>query len=259
MSARPSQAIVLRQWDFSETSQTVALFTRDAGMLRGLAKGSRREKAPFSGGFEVLTRGEILFLTKAKSDLATLTEWDLQEVFWGARRHYRAHLASLYLADLVYHTVAEDDPHPSLFDRFGADLRALEDPASIDRTVLGAQWTLLDEIGSAPNTHPGGMGRVRSVGFDPEGGRFVEDPGPDGPLRIWRVRGETLALLETLRGTGRAPQDTPNERLRRASTLLAAFLAHTMGRDLPTRGAFFGGEPLPSTVQNGSTRRAGTR
>jgi recombinational DNA repair protein (RecF pathway) len=36
------QAIVVRLWDFSETSQTVSLFLREHGMLRGLAKGSRR-------------------------------------------------------------------------------------------------------------------------------------------------------------------------------------------------------------------------
>jgi len=33
-------AVVLRVWDFSETSQTVALLTRARGSVRGLAKGS---------------------------------------------------------------------------------------------------------------------------------------------------------------------------------------------------------------------------
>ena len=245
MSAAPTQAIVLRQWDFSETSQTVALFTRTAGLVRGLAKGSRREKSAFSGGLEVLTRGELLFISKQKSDLATLTEWDLQEVFWGVRRSYRGHLAGLYLADLIYRTVAEDDPHPVLFDRVVALLRELDDPSNIERAVLTAQWLTLHETGSAPNLEDAPAESSTAVGFDPAGGRFVADPGPDGPLRIWRVRRETLDLLYTLARDESAPPNNDLQRLRRASSLLAAFLVHTLGRDLPTRAAFFEGESLP--------------
>ena len=42
-------AICIRRWDFSETSQTVSLLTREHGILRGLAKGAKREKGTFSG------------------------------------------------------------------------------------------------------------------------------------------------------------------------------------------------------------------
>ena len=54
------QAIVIRRWDFSETSQTVSLFTRDHGIVRGLAKGAKREKGDFSGGLDLLTREYLL-------------------------------------------------------------------------------------------------------------------------------------------------------------------------------------------------------
>ncbi len=255
MSVRAAQAIVLRQWDFSETSQTVALFTRDAGLVRGLAKGARRDKAGFSGGFEVLTRGELLFISKQKTDLATITEWDLQEVFWGPRRSYRAHLAGLYLADLFYRTVAEDDPHPVLFDRAVALLRELDAPEAVERVVLQAQWRVLHETGSAPNLDRTPMGEGPALGFDPEQGVFVADPGPDGPLRVWRVRRETIALLDSLRNDDTSVSALEQQPLRRASALLAAFLVHTLGRDLPTRAAFFEGEELPGNVRT----RAGGR
>ncbi|GAB4515647.1 MAG: hypothetical protein Tsb0013_20230 [Phycisphaerales bacterium] len=243
MSVHASQAIVLRQWDFSETSQTVALFTRERGLVRGLAKGARREKSRFSGGFEPLTRGELLFIDSAKSELATLTEWDLQEVFWGARRSYRAHLAGLYLTDLLARTMADNDPHPRLFDRTLVLLRALQQRGADERIVLEGQWLVLRETGSAPNlAPPEGAG---AVGFDPNLGAFVHDPGPEGPLDIWRVRRETLALLANLGATDTVPTDTPPIGVRRASALLAAFLVHSIGRDLTTRRAYFGHDPLP--------------
>ena len=79
------QAICIRHWDWSETSQTVSLFARDTGIVRGMAKGARREKAPFSGGLEVLTRGEMVAIIKPSSDLANITAWDLQETFPAAQ------------------------------------------------------------------------------------------------------------------------------------------------------------------------------
>jgi len=119
------QAIVLRHWEFSETSQTVSLFTRGRGMLRGLAKGARRERAAFSGGFEMLTRGEVGAILKPGSDLATLTEWDLQEVYWATRRSLFAHRAGLYLIDLVRHAVTDEDPHERLWNALDGSLRRI--------------------------------------------------------------------------------------------------------------------------------------
>ena len=68
MPAIRDEALCIRHWDWSETSQTVSLFTRTHGLVRGLAKGSRREKSNFSGGIELLTRGQALFILKPAAD-----------------------------------------------------------------------------------------------------------------------------------------------------------------------------------------------
>ena len=245
MGVLTTQAVVLREWDFSETSQTVALFTRTHGLVRGLAKGAKREKSRFSGGFEPLTRGELLFIDSTKSDLATLTEWDLHEVYWGARRSYRAHLGGLYICDLLSRAVADHDPHPALFDHLARLLNDLDDTRAHHRVVLEFQWTLLHETGSAPNLDAPGGSR-QAVGFDPARGGFVDDPGPEGPLDIWRVRRETLDLLRRLADDTPLTNDDDPERVRRAASLLAAFLMHALGRDLTTRAAYFDHEPIPN-------------
>ena len=86
MSTLRDEAICVRHWDFSETSQTVSLFLRDHGMLRGLAKGARRERGAFSGGFDLFTKGEIVAIVKPGRELATLTEWTLLETYPVFRR-----------------------------------------------------------------------------------------------------------------------------------------------------------------------------
>ena len=67
-------AVCVRHWDFSETSQTVSLLTREHGILRGLAKGSRRDKGDFSGGIDLLTCGEVIAIVKPSGAMATLTQ-----------------------------------------------------------------------------------------------------------------------------------------------------------------------------------------
>ena len=45
---------------------------RRHGMLRGLAKGARRERGSFSGGIALLARGEVVAVTKPDRELQTL-------------------------------------------------------------------------------------------------------------------------------------------------------------------------------------------
>lgn len=247
MSTRiTEQAIVLRHWEFSETSQTVALFARGHGMLRGLAKGARRERSAFSGGFEVLTRGEISAILKPGSDLATLTEWDLQEIYWPPRQSLFAHRAGMYLIDLVRHAITDQDPHDGLWDALDEVLRHL--PVQNDyEQILRLQWALLVETGYRPRLDADVFtGEVlpsdaETYGYSASGGGLVNDPGRTGPDHIWRVRGDTVQVLRGLETEVQGKLGTP-ESVERASRLLATALSELLSRDLPSRAALYEGE-----------------
>lgn len=237
------QAVVLRRWDFSETSQTVSLFTREHGLLRGLAKGAKRERGKFCGGFEPLTRGEIVAIVKPTSDLANLIEWDLQEVPPGPRRSLRSFHSAMFLVDLVDHAMTQADPHPGLWDELMGALRRL-DGADPEPTLLRFQWATLVETGHRPDLDLP-RGAADTLGFDPGAGRLGPDPGADAALRgVWRIRRDTIDLLREVDGWwggGAAPElrapDAP--RVRRANLFLASHLRWVIGRDLPTlEGAF---------------------
>ena len=70
MATVTDKALCIRQWDFSETSQTVSLFARDIGLFRAIAKGSRRPKSRFSGGIDLLTMGDVVAIIKPGRDLS---------------------------------------------------------------------------------------------------------------------------------------------------------------------------------------------
>jgi DNA repair protein RecO (recombination protein O) len=59
-----SLALTLRVIDFSETSQVVHLYARELGRVHAIAKGSKRKKSAFRGGFDVVTLVEILRIEK---------------------------------------------------------------------------------------------------------------------------------------------------------------------------------------------------
>ena len=238
------QAICIRVWDWSETSQTVTLFGREQGVIRGIAKGAKREKARFSGGLEALSRGEVIAIIKPSVELATLTAWDLRETFPALRRSLSSFYSGMYLADLVRHALHEHDPHPALFDRLLEALRELGDAAGDRRAVLRFQWEALVEAGYRPEVERDArsgavLPAVATYGFSPRLGGFVLDGGGGAPGPVWRVRGETLSVLRDIAAGGALEGAGPGA-IDRASRLLAAHWREVLGREVPSMSALFG-------------------
>lgn len=235
MATITDQAICIRHWDFSETSQTVSLFTREHGVLRGLAKGARREKGPFSGGIELLTRGEVVAIIKPGRDLATLASWGLSEVFSSLRRSLEAARVGFYFADLVHRMVSDHDPHMRLFEAMRGALRSLESGDERAASLVRFQWALLDETGYRPvldrDTDTGKeLQGTDPLGFSPRAGGVLAHT--DGP-GTWRVRAATVAHL---RAVEREPDSASADLVttRRAARLLAAYLREIIGTQPPT-------------------------
>lgn len=250
-------AICIRQWDWSETSQTVTLFGRSLGVVRGLAKGSKRPKSVYSGGIELLTRGHAGIILRKNSDLALITEWDLVQIYPALRQSLAAHNAGLYAADLIHQFVHDHDPHTSLFDAFVLMLSLLREGEPIWRAVVGLQWATLVESGFYPtldrNVYTGEpLGEATMFIFDPEAGGIAEDHsegrsggGGFGGGGAWKVRPTTVALLQSLAahtagevmaGTGETETES------RAARLLGSYIRHVLGHEPPTHSTLFGAE-----------------
>lgn len=237
------EAICIRHWDYSETSQTVALFSREHGVIRGLAKGAKRERGRFSGGIDLLTRGQVVAIIKPGRDLHTLTDWTLLECYWSLRRNLEAHRLGLFMADLIHRMVQDHDPHPGLYDTLLTALEGLGDSANHGRLTLAFLWSLLTETGYQPSVETDSVGSpARDEAaeqtvylFAPESGGLIRG-GDTGPR--WRVRRETVDLLRRVASGGPLPpQDTPA--VGRAGRLLAAYIRHILGHEPPTMSLVF--------------------
>ena len=150
-------AICIRALDYSETSQIVTFFTRAAGKISAIAKGSKRPKSAFDGTIEMFSFGKIVFSDSNKEKLAVLTEFEQQPGFTHLRDNLFALNCCLFGTELLSNLTNDYDPHPELFDSF---LQFLENANERRETrdegrrtlalLIVFQLTLLKEIGLMP-------------------------------------------------------------------------------------------------------------
>ncbi len=146
-------ALVLRRLDYSETSQVLAILTRNHGPQRLIAKGVKRATKKGGGhAIDLLELGEVVFSLRPDKDgtLAVLTEWHQQETFPHLRLDLPRCYAAQYAADVTAQLTEAHDPHPGLFDGLSALLLALADQTP-PLALVQYLWLLLREIGLRPD------------------------------------------------------------------------------------------------------------
>ncbi len=262
-------AVCIRHLDFSESSQVVVLLTEQHGKVRGLAKGSRR-LAPssmqrFSGGIEMLTVGQIVATTRRTSELAMLTEWDLQVDLHHLRKSLRAQRLGLYAADVTHAMLEDLDPHPVTFAALRHFLENLREESTMEAALLEFQWALLVDAGYRPVldrdvVRDSALGKAEAYTFDPHAGGFTVDAGQGA----WRVRHATLEALRKVQAGQGVPVASESEAsvlgaigktngdraltlpalnehdAGRANRLLCSYVRTILDRALPTMGVVLG-------------------
>ena len=238
------QAICIRHIDWSETSQVVVLLTQAHGKLRGLAKGSKRQSPSsverFSGGIELLTMGQVVAVTKSTAELATLTEWDLQNDYHHLRTNFRGQRLAMYAADLSNAMLADEDAHPAVFDAVSEFLAALSDEQNHPRALLRFQWALLQDCGYRPELDRDvrlgdALGQSKAYTFDPVAGGLTVENG----VADWRVRKQTVSLLRKL-ADGETTEDAEADSVDRANRLLCVYARAILDKELPTMRSVLG-------------------
>ncbi len=246
------QGICIRQWDWSETSQTVSIFARETGVIRAIAKGSKRENSRFSGGIEVMTRAEVIANIKSTEGLTLLTAWDLQETFPAARASLSAFYAGMSMLELIHHGLHEHDPHPPLFEALLAALRTLGVPDAAASGVLTLLWTVLTETGHQPEIQrdvvtTAALAPARAYTFNSRLGGLTKDQST-AVAGTFRVRTETVEVLRAV-AAGSLVQAVEPAAIHRATRLLTLYFQEVFSCELAAMQQWLG-EPTPTGAAN---------
>ena len=77
MAIFESEGLVLRSYRLAEADRIVVVFTRDHGMIRGVAKGARRLKSRFGSTLELFSTVNVAFFQKEERELVNIQQVDL--------------------------------------------------------------------------------------------------------------------------------------------------------------------------------------
>jgi DNA repair protein RecO (recombination protein O) len=115
MPQHTTQAVILRTYDFAESDRLVAFYTKDFGLLRGVAKGAKRSLKRFGSALEPFTFNEVTFFTREHQDLVRLERCRIVRAFPEIANNLRRMALGAYLLELVLGLSPEREIHPEVY------------------------------------------------------------------------------------------------------------------------------------------------
>ncbi len=150
MPLHTADALVLRTYKLGEADRIVVFLTADRGKRRGVAKGARRPRSPFSGGLEPLTRGRVAYFERERRELVRLRYVEpICSPLASGSVEALAHAG--YFAELIDEWAPEADPNEKLFRLGAAVVEALAAGAPVERLARYFEFWLLRLQGVYPS------------------------------------------------------------------------------------------------------------
>lgn len=145
-----TRAIVLKSFDFRETSRIATFFTEDHGKVSGVLKGIRKTPKKFSTSLDRYSLNEVLYYRYSRSDLHLVGHCDQMEAFIRVREDYRKMAAAYYALELVDKIMPVEQANPKIFALMLDFIRSLESGDDTDRLVHLFQIKILSLSGFRP-------------------------------------------------------------------------------------------------------------
>jgi len=203
MALVTTEGIVLKTHPLGDTSRIVAVYTRDHGMRRFVAKGARKPPSRFGYALEPLSRSRFVYYEKPDRDLHLLSKAEVLDAL-GSRLTDLHRLSHAQAAlELVDRLVWGEEPHPRLYALLA---QALEGCAraplpTLPAVTLAFQLQLASELGYRPRLdqcavdgRPVSQRRV----FSPARGGLLCDTCAAREGGVVRLSAEALASLALL-------------------------------------------------------------
>jgi len=222
-----TRAYVLHQRPFRDSSLIVEIFAREFGRMTLFARAARGPRSRFVA----LQPFQALLLSwSGRGEAPQLTATEIADGGPLAMPS-RQLMSAFYLNELLLTLTTRHDPHPELFDHYGAALANLGQGEAADALLRRFEARLLDFIGFGLNlASEADTGRpVRAEAH------YHFRPGVHGVVLAGAADDAAIAgsVLQRLSGAG--DLDSESER-RQARALMRAAIDHCLeGRELRTR------------------------
>lgn len=140
-----TDAINLKSYNLSESDKIMVMYSRDRGLIRGVAKGVKKPKSKLGARMDLLVANKLM-LHKGKN-LDTISQAEALNTFNATRRNMDKIFYSMYVSEVVNNFGIEDDPCSAvIFDLLYETLTTIahaEDKIQIINTVLKFQLKMM--------------------------------------------------------------------------------------------------------------------
>jgi DNA repair protein RecO (recombination protein O) len=125
MALVETEALILRTYNLAEADKIVVCLTRNAGLIRGVARGSRRIKNRFGAALEPFTLLNVTYYQKENQELVSLRQVEIVQSHFELSRSPETLAALAYMGDLVVEFSPPHQTNDKLFRMLRACLEAV--------------------------------------------------------------------------------------------------------------------------------------
>lgn len=108
MDSFVTDAINLKSYNLSESDKIMVMYSRDKGLIRGVAKGVKKPKSKLGARMDLLVANKLM-LHKGRN-LDTISQAEALNTFNATRRNMDKIFYSMYISEVVNNFGVEDDP-----------------------------------------------------------------------------------------------------------------------------------------------------
>ena len=110
-----SEAVVLRTWPVREADLVVSFFTRDYGLLKGIAKSALKSRKRFGGALEPMTQARAWFAERPRQELVRLDQLEILSSPLAGRVDHARLAVLCFFAELLDESLPERDPQETVY------------------------------------------------------------------------------------------------------------------------------------------------
>ena len=146
-----TEGIVLKTFDFRETSRIATFFTRDFGKVKGVLKGIRRNPQKFGSSVEQFSVNDIVYYQYRNSDLHLVSHCDMKDFFSGLRGDLERMTAASYASELLDTLMPPEEENLEIYKLAQAFFKSLQTTRDVGKLVQTFQIKILSLSGFKPH------------------------------------------------------------------------------------------------------------
>lgn len=170
MSIKQTEAIVIKSYSLSEADRIVVFFTREFGLVRGVAKGAKRLQSKFGSTLEPFSTVSLEYFQKEERELVSIQSVELTQSRFAIASDPEFLKTYSYIGDLLTDFSFPHDADDKLYRMLSACLSAATNDSHLGAIGLYFELWLLRLSGFLPD-----WGRCDGCGndIDPSVENFV--------------------------------------------------------------------------------------